>query len=445
MPRRIPREQIATYLQLGFLPPPQTIWRDIHQLAPGHWLRLRRDVLDGNCYWSAVPNEIENQESKIENSLQLRQFLDDAVASQLIADVPIACFLSGGVDSSIIALLMQQAATASSAPPIHTVSVGFAEATFDETPFAAAVAHKIGSNHTRLEVSAAQSSIEILRGLMQKSLGQPFADSSILPTHLLSKAVRQIAPVALSGDGADELFGGYDRYRALALITRYQNLARMLPRSSPLGSLAKRERYRRLAAAARESDRADRYTRLLEIFPPDLLADLFPDPIETYSPDPALLFAGASSSRAAMFRDQQEYLPGDVLWKVDSAAMACALEVRSPFLDHRIVAAANALPDALVRRKAILRELFAAELPTEVFTRPKKGFAVPIGSWFRTTLRDPLQDLLLGRGALPFLKRPTLERLLTEHQSQSRDHTHRLFALVMLALFMQSFVPTIES
>ncbi len=365
VPRRVPRELLALYLQLGYFPPPLTPFRDISQLMPAHWLRLRGEVLDGNKYWSPIPNFTPNPNPAASRT-DLREHLTSAVESQLISDVPIACFLSGGIDSSIIALLMQNAARENNAPAIHTVSVGFAESAFDETQHAAAVAAHIGSRHTRLEVNAGQNVIETLQLLMRQSLGQPFADSSILPTYHLSKAVRQIAPVALAGDGGDELFAGYDRYRAMQILAKWSSIARFMPKSPPLGTLSKKERYRRLAAAARESAAADRYTRLTEITPPDILTDIIDEPSTYLPPNLSSFSLHTSSFREALFRDQLEYLPGDLLCKVDSAAMTDALEVRAPFLDHTLVEFANSLPDDQLLRagesKYILRQSFAADL-----------------------------------------------------------------------------------
>ncbi|HVT81723.1 MAG TPA: asparagine synthase (glutamine-hydrolyzing) [Phycisphaerae bacterium] len=448
VPRRMPREALAAYLQLGYFAPPQTPLRDISQVMPGHWLRLRGEVLDGNRYWSPLPGgEVAPHDDP---GSALRARLREAVESQLISDVPIACFLSGGIDSSIIALLMQNAARAAGGPAIHTVSVGFAEAGFDETEHAAAVAKHIGSRHTRLEVNAAQNVIETLQFLMRTALGQPFADSSILPTYHLSKAVRALAPVALAGDGGDELFAGYDRYRAMQHLARWGSVARLMPRTAPVGMLAKRERYRRLAAAARKSNPADRYTRLTEITPPDLLEALAGTQADYLPPDVASAAVSRAGFRAALLRDQLEYLPGDLLCKVDSAAMADALEVRAPFLDHSLVEFANSLPDDRLLRggtsKFILRQAYAADLPPHILARPKKGFGVPIGSWFKSSLRDPLQDLLFSKGSFvtAHLHKPSLERLVQEHLAETRDHTHRLFALLMLELWGREFRPTLE-
>jgi asparagine synthase (glutamine-hydrolysing) len=451
VPRRVPMEQIGLYLLLGYLPAPQTIWRDVSQVLPGGWLRIRKDVVDGGMYWKANESKIANPEQK------LRGWVEGAVASQRMADVPIACFLSGGLDSSIVATMLQKAASGDGGGgrrAIQTVSVGFQESAFDETPYAEAVAKKIGSKHTRLEVNAGGDVMETLRMLMAKSLGQPFADSSILPTYHLSKAVRELAPVALSGDGADELFGGYDRYRAIQLLMKSPKfLTQLAPQSLPIGSMQKRERYRRFASAARAKGLFQKYARLVEIFSPELAEKILGRPIMEYAPLPEEYGEGEKVRplRYAMRRDQQEYLPGDVLWKVDSASMAVGLEVRSPFLDHHLVELANSLKEIDLQQRGIgkiaLRNSFTEELPPEIQGRPKKGFGVPIGEWLKGDLRAALTDILFAIDSLTstHLNKPAIERLVNEHLAGQRDHTHRLFALLMLELWRREFSPTIET
>jgi asparagine synthase (glutamine-hydrolysing) len=412
-------------------------------------------VLDGGHYWERRHgSRITTLE---EGTRKLREEVPRAVESQLVSDVPIACFLSGGIDSSIVAALMQKAVQARGGKPITTVSVGFRESGFDETAFAAAVAKQIGSRHVRLEVGGDSGVVETLQQLMARSLGQPFGDSSILPTYQLSKAVREIAPVALSGDGADELFGGYDRYRAMRLLARWKGMMRMLPRAAPVGSLKKRERYRRLAAAARADDLAGAYTALVEIFPPDLVEALLGEVPEAYGPGGEELGlvpaegGGASGVALAMARDQADYLPGDVLWKVDSASMLEALEVRSPFLDHGVVELANQIPAALHMpaggaSKQVLKQAFGELLPREVLGRGKMGFGVPIGTWFNGSLRGDLRERVAAADGfcVTHMRMAQVEQLLNEHEAGARDHTHRLFALFMLELWWREFRPTLE-
>jgi asparagine synthase (glutamine-hydrolysing) len=450
VPRRVPKEQIGLYLLLGYFPAPQTVWRDVSAVLPGAWVRLRGEVLDGEVYWSKTQTTSHETRS-------LRETVEAAVASQLVSDVPVACFLSGGIDSSIVAAVMQRAVHAAGGNPIRTVSVGFKESSFDETSYAQTVAKHIGSVHTRLEVTAGGDVMGTLDLLMRTSLGQPFADSSIVPTYHLSRAVRGMATVALAGDGADELFGGYERYRAMELLARWNPIARMMPRSVPIGSLSKQERYRRLAAAARAGIASERYTRLVEIFPLELAEEVMAEDVMDWFPLPEEYGVGddVSGMRLAMFRDQQEYLPGDVLWKVDSASMcgvtgSTALEVRAPFLDHRVVELANSLDDReLVRGgvgKWVLREAFRDALPAEILGRGKKGFGAPVGEWFKGELRGALREMLFATGAFTtsHLKKAVVERLVAEHERGARDHTHRLFALLMLEIWWRQANAQVE-
>lgn len=459
VPRRIPREQIALYLQLGYVPPPGTIYRDVSQVMPGHWVRVQRDVLYGERYWHSKmffrdPAAKYRLAPEADLKRELRDRITAAVHSQLLADVPVACFLSGGIDSSIIASLMQQHVAARGGPAIRTVSVGFGESDFDETRFAQTIADTIGSHHTRLEVNVKQDVPGTLQYLLHHVLGQPFGDSSLLPTYHLSKAVRGMATVALSGDGADELFGGYDRYRAMEVLPQYRWALRHMPPWLPVGSLRRRERLRRMVHAANAPGLSEAYTRLVGIFSLPHISALLDIPDESllpWAPTPAELDAPdyISPLRMAMLRDQREYLPGDVLWKVDSASMAVALEVRSPFLDHRVVESANSLWEIVLigqgMGKFLLRETFEDLLPEAVRTRGKKGFGVPIGHWFRGPLRNFLHDTLAAPTPLSnLLRRPAVDRLLAEHHARRRDHTHRLFTLLMLQLWAAAAQPRVE-
>ena len=440
VPRRVPEQHVAMYLLMGYLPPPWTIYRDVVQVMPGHFVKLQRDVLTGGAYWKGKVGvrawELE------EASAAVREAVERAVASQLESDVPLACFLSGGIDSSIVAAVMQKAVRAAGGESIHTVSVGFREAGFDETGYAEQVAKQIGSRHTRLEVDAHQDVMGTLEGLVAGQLGQPFGDSSILPTYHLSRAVRALAPVALAGDGADEFFGGYDRYRAVGFLGRWGWLLRGMPLGMPGGG----ERWRRLVHAARGgSYTVGQYPRLLEIFPCDEVQRLFRMPILQRSEE-----SEGEGVRYAMGLDQREYLPGDILHKVDAASMALALEVRAPFLDHRVVELARSFSEGMLIRggkgKWILRQAFWDVLPREILVRGKKGFAVPMGAWFRGDLRGAVEGLLRASGSFSrqYFDGPMVERMLAEHQSRRRDHTHRLFTLLMLEVWWREAGAVLE-
>lgn len=427
---------LAGYLTHGYFPPPGTAYADVWQLQPGHWWCAQNGTISQECYWRpAVGAASGNPEGS------LAEVVTAAVDSQMEADVPVACFLSGGIDSTIIAGLMQRRARQAGGDNIMTISVGFQEDRFDETAYAAIAAQHIGSRHHTFQVGVGEHVVETLQWLMRYTLGQPFADSSILPTYYLANCTRGIAPCAISGDGGDELFGGYDRYRALRLITAAPAISRLA--AEAFLRMNRGERARRFHNAAQEQSWSSRYAALTRLFSQADIGRLFPDmsaedhllswPPDQERPDDVI--------RAAMELDQRHYLPGDVLWKVDSASMANALEVRSPYLDHRVIGCAAQLPTSELVNfrsgKLALRRTFADLLPAAIAQRRKHGFGLPIGDWFRGQLYGPLRDLLLSRNS--FLgaseARVFVDQLINEHKDGRRDHTHRLFALLMLELW----------
>ncbi len=435
--RTVSTPSLAGYLTHGYLPPPYTIYDNTFQLPAGHWLRAGENQLQGEPYWQCPPAAASSGSAPED----LSTVLSAAVASQMHADVPMACFLSGGIDSTIIAGLMQRQAEKAGTGPVDTISIGFAEAAFDETAFAGIAAEHIGSRHHVFQVRAGDDVMETLQWLMRYTLGEPFADSSIVPTYYLANCARMVAPCAISGDGGDELFGGYDRYRALGLLTAAPRVSRVLAQARLL--VDRSERVRRFCTAAQSHHWPQRYAALTRLFSPADIRVLLPDIADA---DPLLNWPSGHHRaddviRAAMELDQRHYLPGDVLWKVDSASMANALEVRSPFLDHHVVAYAATLPtSALVNFRTGKRELkriFSDLLPPAIVQRSKQGFGLPIGLWFRRQLHGPLRDMLFSRESF-FQSAPSrqfLEQMLAEHQSSQRDHTHRLFACLMLELW----------
>ncbi len=431
---------VAGYLAHGYLPPPCTIYDSIFQLSPGECLTARQDQLHRQYYWQPA---VSASNAPASDGADISAVISAAVASQMHADVPMACFLSGGIDSTIIAGLMQRHAARIGLDRINTISIGFAEAAFDETYFAQIAARHIGSQHHTFQVSAGADVMQTLQWLMRYTLGQPFADSSILPTYYLANCARMVAPCAISGDGGDELFGGYDRYRAIQLITAAPGLSRVLANAAML--VNPQPRTRRFAAATQQTSWPLRYAALTRLFFPTDIHTLLPG----LSEDDFLLAWPAAreklsdAARGAMQLDQRHYLPGDVLWKVDSASMANALEVRSPFLDHHVTACAAAIPTAELLNyrsgKLALKNSFPDLLPPVISRRSKQGFGLPIGQWFRQQLREPLHDLLISKTGFfqSAESQRFLQKLLQEHQQSHRDHTHRLFACLMLELWHQ--------
>jgi asparagine synthase (glutamine-hydrolysing) len=395
-----------------------------------------------------------------------RHLVTQAVKRQLVSDVPLGCFLSGGVDSSIIAAAMRASAGDGQKQKVLTFSIGFDDPRYDETRYAAAVARHLGTEHRQFIVRP-NAADDLPR--LAAVFGEPFGDSSALPTHYLSRETRKFVKVALSGDGGDELFGGYDRYRAMKLgekmaalpkpILQLAGPARRLPGSHPKSPFTRLKRF----LATIELPPARRYAGYLQIFDTPGVADLLNDDLAAQAsiPDSERIVSGRFEElagppigekyfdrdvvQAALAVDREVYLPEDLLVKVDRCSMLHALEVRSPFLDPELVHFAAALPTNLLiggGSKRLLKDAFAGDLPSFVFGRRKMGFAVPIGRWFRTTLKSLLHDALLAGNsfATTHFKKSAIERLLSEHESR-RDHSQRLYALLMLELWWKTAQP----
>lgn len=443
---------LADYLLIGYIPAPRTIYTGVSKLQPGHWLRTQGDGMVIREYFDAGGHHtpiIDPEYRGLPPAQQSRRLVEQAVARQLVSDVPLGCFLSGGIDSSIVAACMKRASA-----DVRTFAMGFDDPRYDESPWAARVAQHLGTRHETFHVTpAVADDLPKLAAVF----GEPFADSSALPTHYLSRETRKHVKVALSGDGGDELFGGYERYAALRLSERLNampllgRLARAglwqrLPGVHPKSRLARLKRFQR----SLRLDLASRYPSYVRLFTPDELPVLFHEQFVLRT-DPQLIgdrwFSAFLDQRdpitAAMAIDRVTYLPDDLLTKIDRASMLHNLEVRSPFMDHELVQyAASLSADQLIGHgpKALLREGFADDLPREVFARRKMGFALPIGEWFRTDLRDMLHDHLFASDsfATRHFRQPFLRNLIQEHESMRADHSQRLYALLMLETWWSS-------
>jgi asparagine synthase (glutamine-hydrolysing) len=380
---------------------------------------------------------------------QTHELVRRAVRDQLVSDVPVGCFLSGGVDSSVIAAAMRAALPPEQRP--LTFSIGFDDPRYDEREYAAKIAQHLGTEH-RSFVVRPDAAADLPK--LAEAFGEPFGDSSALPTYYLARETRRHVKVALSGDGGDELFGGYDRYRAMVLGGRLRAALTPLPWAALAPLLrhargghpkSKWERARRFGASL-GLEPASRYAAYRRLFDASLLTRLFhPDlPAGILHFDRVVAsFGKGDPLRAAMRSDRLLYLPDDLLTKVDRCSMQFALEVRSPFMDHRLVRFAEELTRSQLLgggAKRMLREAFAADLPAWVFRRPKMGFAVPVGQWFRGELRDMLHDHLFATDsfAATHFAPWVLERLIKEHQESRVDHSQRLYALLMLELWWRS-------
>jgi asparagine synthase (glutamine-hydrolysing) len=465
LPRRVDPMALDQYLSYGYVPHPRTILAGVSKLPPAHYAVWHDGALAVERYWHPDWN-LEHDRPVEEDVEELRATLGEAVREQMVADVPLGAFLSGGIDSTIVVGLMQRA----SGRPVKTFAIGFPEPGYDETRYAELAAQHLGTEHQTFLVEP--KAWETLPALAWQ-FDEPFADSSALPTWYVARETRRAVTVALTGDAGDELFGGYDRYRALALTELLHRLpdgprrvlggtmVRVLPRSAR--SKTRLRKLQRLVENINEPAEA-RYlgwmTTFDEVARLSLYSDAQLDVLATAASaledpsgaDPAALLGTAFAAAArrdrvtrALVADLLTYLPGDLLVKVDLASMAHSLECRGPFLDHRVVELAAAMPlDRKLRlrsgrSKVVLKQAFADLLPPPIRTRPKMGFGVPISRWFRDELKDELQQVLLDPVCLDRgLFRPeTVRHLVDEHVAGRREHSFRLWALLMLELWFR--------
>ncbi len=437
-PRRLDERGIAAFLSLGYVPDPLTAFAGVAKLAPGHLLTWSAEHGAAvRRYWTPVGAEATLDEAQVVD--RLRDLLADAVATHLESEVPLGAFLSGGLDSSTVVALMTRTA------PIRprTFSIGFDDERFNEAPHASRVAGAIGTEHTDLVVAPdADRWIDSVVGIFD----EPFADSSALPTYLVSWLARQYVTVSLSGDGGDELFGGYTRYlevlRRPTVPAWGRSLLRAVGHALPYiapgrGLLLDRARPRQAAYAgtvALPLPPTDGGLAAPRLVPEDgEFGDLLTD---------AFAAAGARDFASQMMLvDVATYLPGDILTKVDRASMAVSLEARVPLLDHPLVEFALALPAGLKIRdgvgKQVFRRTIRGVVPPEVLRYPKLGFTVPLGPWFRGPLRHRIHELTTADGGLyTFLDRAAVRRLAREHLMGRRDHSAALWRALVLRLWL---------
>ncbi len=460
----IDREAVSEFMRFGYVPAPRSIYQGVFKLPPGHWLSLRSadDIAAPQAYWTAdnaAPTTLREQlaaRSDAELTDVLHDRLRDAVGLQMVSDVPLGAFLSGGVDSSTVVALMQS----QSERPVRTFTIGFEEGAFDEAPYARAVARHLGTEHTELRVSATAAADLI--GELPSIYDEPFADSSQIPTTLVARLTRQHVTVSLSGDGGDELFAGYPRYPTTAAV--WQRIQRQPPplralMAGVLGSFSPRTwdtLHARLPGGGREGVNGRRIHRVAQLLRARSVGEAYVRLMSHWQPEDAVVL-GAAQTRAgprlwaegetpvaAMRRwDLAQYLPDDLLVKVDRASMSASLESRAPFLDHRVVELALALPERVLIRggigKWLLREVLDRYVPRRLIERPKAGFEIPLGEWLRGPLR-PWAESLLEPGQIAragYLDPAVVTRAWRQHLSGAFDRGHLLWNVLMFQAWYQ--------
>ncbi|MCB0971015.1 MAG: asparagine synthase (glutamine-hydrolyzing) [Acidimicrobiales bacterium] len=445
-PPAVDRAALAAFLRYGYVPQPHAIFEGVTKLAPGTIRWFDGASVRDESYWSLPP--LEHGPVGEAEQRELVELLAGSVARRVVADVPVGAFLSGGIDSSLIVALMARAS-----PAVRTFTIGFDDAAFDESAHARRIASHLGTDHTELRVTGADA-LDVVPTLYEV-FDEPFADRSAIPTALVARLTRDHVTVALSGDGGDELFGGYDRYRRLrraalaALAPRWMGhgLEAIASAAAARGASPGRARtVERLGAGIAAGGGAGLYRSLVSLWerPSDLVGpgEVRPEPVVT-----GRWPVGRDDLvRTAMAADLRGYLPDDILAKVDRTSMAVGLEVRVPLLDHRVVAWSRryARPGTGMSAvsKAPLREALAAHVPPALWDRPKQGFGAPVGTWLRGPLRPWSEDLLSVTALEASGLAPTpIRRRWAEHLTGRMDHTFPLWAVLSYQAWRERWLP----
>lgn len=455
VPLELDHEALRLYFQFNYVPDPYSPFRAIRKLTAGTLIEYKTDGSTRQSrYWRlpAPPEKAPAGMSEEDASRQVREKFDEAIRIRMVSDVPLGAFLSGGIDSSLVVASMAR----QSSEPVKTFSIGFEEAEYNELEFASLVAEKYGTEHSRIIVRP--DSVDLAMRLA-RDFDEPFADSSAIPTFIVSEFARKHVKVVLSGDGGDELFAGYDSFRAIEKLRWWDRTPHAIRRflalvADRLPYSAYGKNYLRMASRPSgleryfENNYSPYYLRQKLLEPEWMLpAD---SAFLTRTFGECLLPDGADILTQAMYFEATANLTGDMLVKVDRMSMANSLEVRCPLLDHELAELAFRIPhewklDKRAGKRILLRAL-GDRLPQDVLQRRKMGFGVPLAPWFRGSLRDLLREYLLSP---EFLSRGIaspdfLKQLLDEHDSGRRDNHHWLWSLLMLELWFRNFGQTVR-
>lgn len=453
--RRVDVTALSHYLTYQYVPHPWSIYEGIQKLPPAHWLRYRDGKVTVQRYWKLdyEPKTDITLEQAMEGTLAQ---LEEATRIRLMSEVPLGCFLSGGVDSSAVVAMMRRHITG----PLRTFSIGFREREWNELEYARQVAKQFSTEHEEFIVEP--NALECL-GMLAWHFDEPFADSSAIPTYYLSKMTRQHVTVALNGDGGDESFAGYSRYMGFRAFNNYAKVPRLVrhllsvPTAALTRLLPNNQRADLLAYANRVSLLSEDhvYVQLMVIFRDyqkrQVLGDAYKDTAGAVDSEALTVMAmqqmaGSAAIDRKMFADIEMYLPGALLPKVDRMTMANSLEGRSPFLDHKLMEFAAHLPAELKFKegdpKHLLKQALLKIFPREFLYRPKMGFGVPVGEWFRNDLRAMTEELLLSDRARQrgYLDPAFVKRLVTQHVTGQHNHSHRIWSLLMFEAWARTFL-----
>jgi asparagine synthase (glutamine-hydrolysing) len=453
VPRAVNHEAISDFLSFSYVPDPQTAFRGIRKLPPGHTLTFKDGFLVTRCYWDfdypeqEPDQKVESEEYYIE---RLRELIAESVSMRLMSDVPLGAFLSGGIDSSTVVAMMARAM----GRPVKTFSIGFTESSHDELHYARIAARHFDTEHHEFIVTP--DVCRVVEEIVWHH-DEPFADVSSVPTYIVSKMAREHVTVVLSGDGGDELFAGYERYLVDRQRQKFERLPGFFRRNLMLRASRwlPRHVYGKNYLRNVSLEPGARYIDSISCFDEDkkqqLLSGDFRRALSRHNATEKFtrLFAAPGSPERLdhlLYLDSKTYLPGDIMTKVDRMSMAHSVEAREPLLDHRLIEFAQRIPAVFKLRgsetKSILKKAMRGIIPDEIIDRPKQGFGVPMQKWFKEDLREMVIDTLNDsrtrqRG---YFDQRVVSATLREHLSGRRDNSRHLWSLLMLELWHRAFI-----
>jgi asparagine synthase (glutamine-hydrolysing) len=455
VPRKLDVEALDLFLTYEFVLAPRTIFQGIQKLPPAHAMSVESGKVRTWAYWRAPDSVVEGQ-SDDTWAKELRETLASAVRSQMMSEVPLGAFLSGGIDSSTVVALMAEA----SSRPVKTFNIAFRDESYDESPYAREISRIFSTEHREETISP---DVAALFDRLVVHLDEPFADVSLFPTYLVSEVASREVKVVLSGDGGDELFAGYDWYAADRLARRLASfpgpaaLRALESASDWFPETAKKKglvnKVKRFLAGASAPAELQHY-RWLSHLAPEVKAELYTKRLRealgsSDAKAPVLAVLGDERNdllNRQLHADFKLFLADDILVKVDRMSMATSLEARAPFLDKDVIELAFRMPGSLklrgFRRKHILKQAMADKLPSRILNRRKEGFSIPMKNWLRAELR-PLMESLLSRErveARGLFAWPAVERLRREHVEGSKNHAHQLYPLMVFERWAQEFL-----
>ena len=460
LPKEIDFKALDHYLTFEYVPSPLSIFSHIKKLQPGHFLVLENGDIQIKEYWSLNNISLQANPGAMEIEERLRTLLRDAVKIQLMSDVPLGVFLSGGIDSSILVALMAQEMT----QPVKTFSIGFQDATYNELEYTRIVSKRYQTEHHEFIIKP--DAVDLTEKLLDY-LDEPLGDFSIFPTYLVSKMARQYVTVALSGDGGDELFAGYDTYIAEKAACWYQRLPQRIkaevisrvfdairPSSKKKGVINRVKRF----LEGMEIPEALHHARWMVFMSPRIKQRLYGPSLKTALAEhaeyeyilryfkEAVMYGIHDPLNKQLYVDLKTYLPDNILVKVDRMSMATSLEARVPYLDYRFVELVSSLPGHLklkgLQTKWILKKAMADLLPEEILRRGKEGFSIPIKNWLQHELKPMMLDVLSPERIQKegLFNVAYMEKLKKEHLEGTQNHSHRLWALMVFEIWMHKYM-----